>query len=201
MPMRAVIFDMGGVLLRSETESGRRKWEARLGLQEGELARIVFGSAVSARASVGKASESDVWKHVAETFALDNAQLHELITDFWSGDWIDQTLVQFIRDLRPRYKTGILSNAWLGARAVITQEFGLGSTVDIIVISAEEGVQKPDARIYRIAAERLGVSPEEVVFVDDMAENVEAARAIGMRGIQFKNTAQVIAEVKKYLEG
>jgi putative hydrolase of the HAD superfamily len=200
MPIRAVIFDMGGVLLRTEKQDGRRKWEVRLGLQPGELSKVVFRSETSARATVGELTEAGVWKYVAATLGLNGGQLQELQRDFWSGDRIDAELSQFVRDLRPCYKTGILSNAWLGAREVITQKFGLGDAVDAIIISAEEGIAKPDARIYRIAAERLGVLPEEAVFVDDMEENAAAARAIGMRGVQFKNTAQAIAEVRRFLE-
>jgi FMN phosphatase YigB (HAD superfamily) len=59
--------------------------------------------------------------------------------------------------------------------------------------------RKPDARIYQLALERLRAKPEEAVFVDDMPENVEAARALGMCGVQFQNTAQTIADVKRCL--
>ena len=199
--IRAVIFDMGGVILRTEKQDERRKWEMQLGLQPSELERAVFGSEASARASIGQAQESDVWKSVASRFGLNNAQLHEFRRDFFAGDQVDALLTQFIRDLRPRYKTAILSNAWLNARAAITQKFGMGDAVDAIIISAEEGIAKPDARIYHLAAKRLGVLPQEAIFVDDMPENTQAADALGMRGVRFKNTAQAIAEVKKYLEG
>jgi HAD superfamily hydrolase (TIGR01509 family) len=62
-------------------------------------------------------------------------------------------------------------------------------------------VKKPDPRIYRIALARLNMMPAETIFVDDMAENVDAARALGMRGVQFKNTAQTIAEAQALLDG
>jgi putative hydrolase of the HAD superfamily len=199
MPIRAVIFDMGGVILRTENQEGRRKWEMRLGLKERELARIVFASETSARATVGQGTDVDVWKYVASVLNLTDAQAEELQQDFWSGDRVDAALVQFIRDLRPRHKTAILSNAWSGAREAITNKFDLGDAVDAIIISAEEGIAKPDARIYRITAERLGVRPEESVFVDDVKENVDAARALGMRGVQFKDTPQAIKEVASFL--
>ncbi len=199
MLIRAVIFDMGGVILRTESQEGRRKWESRLGLKERGLSDAVFGSEASARATTGQGMDADVWKSVASVFHLNDVQLEELQRDFWSDDRVDATLVQFLRDLRPRYKTAILSNAWFGAREAISNKFGLGTVVDVIVISAEEGIAKPDARIYRIAAERLGIQPTEAVFVDDMAENVATARVVGMRGVQFKDTAQTIAEVKAFL--
>lgn len=201
MSIRAVIFDMGGVLLRSESESGRRKWEQRLGLAEGELAEIVFNSPVSRQATVGRATDEDVWAHVASRFGLDWETLRQLRRDFWSGDRVDTELADFLRGLRPRYKTAILSNAWPGARKALTERWGLGNAVDEIIISAEEGVAKPDPAIYHIALRRLGVGAAEAVFVDDMPANVEAARVLGMHGVQFRTREQTIADVKAILDG
>jgi epoxide hydrolase-like predicted phosphatase len=201
MSIQAIIFDFGGVLVRTLDQAGRIKWEKRLGLSRGELSALVFDSEASALASIGRAPESAVWQHVAATLKLNDEQLVGLQRDFWSGDWLDPELVQFLRDLRPQHKTAILSNAWGGARQAFTADYDLGNVVDAMVISAEEGVRKPDARIYQIAAARLGVDPTEAVFVDDVLENVQGAQAVGMRGVQFKNTTQTIQDVKRYLDG
>jgi epoxide hydrolase-like predicted phosphatase len=200
MPIQAVIFDVGGVLVRTQGREARRKWEARLGLPEMGLGRVIFGSDISARALVGQATVPQVWRHVAARFGLDEEQMRELESDFWSDDWVDAELVQFVRGLRPRYKTAILSNAWPEARKALRQKFGLADAVDVMILSAEVGCAKPDARIYRIAGEQLGVQLCEAVFVDDMAENVAAAQSLGMHGVQFMNTAQAIAETKRYLD-
>jgi epoxide hydrolase-like predicted phosphatase len=201
MTLKAVIFDFGVVLVRTEVRSGRQKWEARLGLPEGGLAQAIYWSEASFRACLGQVPEESVWQHVAATFGLDAKQLDELKRDFWSDERLDVELVEFLRQLRPRFKTAILSNAWSGARAAFVQVFGLDRAVDEMIISSEEGVGKPEPRIYHIATERLGVPPDEAVFVDDLAENVEGARAVGMKGIQFKSTAQVIAEVQQFFDG
>lgn len=200
MTIQAVIFDVGGVLVRTEGRHVRRRWEARLGLPEFGLGRAIFGSEASARAAIGQGSVVQVWQQVAAQFGLNEEQVHELERDFWSDDRLDVELAQFVRDLRPRAKTGILSNAWPDARRVLTDKFGLGDAVDVMILSAEVGCAKPDPRIYRIAVEQLGVRLDEAVFVDDMAENVAAAQALGMGGIQFHSTAQTIAEIEMYLD-
>jgi HAD superfamily hydrolase (TIGR01509 family) len=69
--------------------------------------------------------------------------------------------------------------------------------VDDILISAEVGLAKPDPRIYRLAAERLGVRPDEAVFVDDFAANVEGARAVGMRAIHFRPELDLRAALRQ----
>jgi epoxide hydrolase-like predicted phosphatase len=201
VPIRAVIFDFGDVLFRTEDPRRRRKWEKHLGLPEGELVNLVFESEVADRSIVGQATEADVWRYVAITYGLNDEQLSELRQDFWSSWRLDAELVDFLGDLRPRYKTAILSNAWPGAREVFTQMLRLDEVVDAMIISAEEGVAKPDARIYQIAVDRIGVQPEEAVFVDDKEENVQVAQEYGIWSIQFKSTQQAIVDVQRYLDG
>jgi len=198
--IRAVYFDMGGVLLRSESEAGRRKWESRLGLVDDALAHIVFENRVSALATVGQASSEQVWAEVGRLLALADGPLAELRADFFAGDAFDVDLLAFIRALRPRYKTGLISNAWPDARA--STLLCLNATVfDLLVFSGEEGVQKPDPEIFRRALARLGAAPGEAVFVDDVEANVEAARRMGMAGIHFRNPAQARAGVEALLHG
>src|SRR5262245_50691225 len=114
--LRALIFDFGGVLVRTEDWSPRQRWETRLGLAERALDAAVFGSEAARRASRGENSVAEVWADVARALQLDAAQLDECRRDFWSGDRLDTELVALIAALRPRYKTAILSNAWSDAR-------------------------------------------------------------------------------------
>ena len=199
VPIKAVIFDFGGVLIRTEDHTGRRKWGDRLGLEVGQLLTAVFESEASEFAAVGKVPAEQVWTDFARQYGLNEEERREFYEEFWSGDELDTRLVDYLRSLRPRYKTAILSNAWLNAREWFTEFHGLGDAVDEMIISAEEGVAKPDARIYQIAADRLGVQLDEAVFVDDMLANVEAARAAGMRGVHFQSTDQAIADIERYL--
>jgi epoxide hydrolase-like predicted phosphatase len=195
MPIRAVIFDWGGVLVRTFDYASRRKWEARLNLAPGGLEAVVFDSDAAQRAMVGEATEADVWANAADVFHLAPAQLEQLKVDFWAGDQLDEDLVRFLSELRPQYRTAILSNAWPNAREVFAGRLGLHRAVDTMIISAEERLAKPDGRIYRLAAERLGVRPDEAVFVDDLPVNIDGARAAGMRAIQFLSRDQAIADV------
>jgi epoxide hydrolase-like predicted phosphatase len=68
-----------------------------------------------------------------------------------------------------------------------------------MIVSAEVGVMKPDARIYRIALEKLGVAPAEAVLLDDFPKNVEGARAVGMAAIHFTRPEQALDELKRLL--
>ena len=197
MTIRAVLFDFGGVLVRTEDAAGRRKWEAQLGLAEREVDRLVFDCDAAIRATMGEVPAEAVWEHVGGHLKLDSAQLLDFQRDFWSGDRLDLELVSLLKSLRPRYKTAILSNAWSNARESFTQTFHLDEAVDMFIISSEERLAKPDARIYVLAAERLGVKPEEAVLVDDFIANIDGARAAGMRAIHYRPGVDVRAELEK----
>ena len=114
--------------------------------------------------------------------------------DFWAGERVDTRLLEFIGSLRPRYKTALVSNAWSDSRESFVRH-GICDVMDVVIISAEVGVMKPDPRIFEIAAERLQVQARECIFVDDKEDNLQGARRAGMTPIQFRNADQCIASL------
>jgi putative hydrolase of the HAD superfamily len=198
-PVRAVLWDFGGVLVRTEDPAHRRGWEQRLGLFPGDLPRLVFDGEASQRAMVGQGSSDDVWRWVGLQLALRPRQLAVLRKDFFRGDRIDQSLVGRIRSLRPGRRTALISNAWPDLRPFLTSRYPLADAFDTIVISGEEGVAKPAPEIFHRTLGRLGVPPSEAVLVDDMETNVAAARELGLRGIQFRSADQAWGELEQLL--
>lgn len=198
MPINAVIFDIGGVLVQQVDRTRQRHWEERLGLAEGLLARTIWMMPISAQAEIGQASEDAVWASVADRFQLNPIDLAALRGDFFSGGAWNDRLIGYARSLRANYKTGIISNAWPNAREDVKRWVN-GGTFDDLIFSAEVGFAKPDRRIFDRALARLQVQPVEAVFIDDVQENVEAAQAIGMAGIRFENTEQTIEQIEQYL--
>lgn len=200
MPIRAVVFDVGGVLLRTEDPAPRRALEQRLGLPAGGLADLVFNSPVSLSASVGKATPQEIWEYVGQRLGLDPESLEQAQREFWAGDRWDQALIGFVKGLRPQRRTAVLSNAWSDAREAFGPLVASGA-FEAIFISAEEGLMKPDPRFFRLALDRLGARPEEAVLVDDTPANLQSASAEGIRTIRFTNTDEVLAELSRLLGG
>jgi HAD superfamily hydrolase (TIGR01509 family) len=201
MTVRAIIWDLGGVILRTFDRAGRQRWEKQLGLAPNGLERLVFRSEVSLRASLGQARPGDVWRYVGESLSLTDREVQSLQSDFFGGDRVDQELMAFIRDLRPQYKTGLLSNAWAGTRRSLQTRFRIADAFDHIVISSEVGVLKPDPRIYQLSLRGLGISPAQAIFIDDFTENVEAARSLGLHAVLFQDPTQTIEEIEGLLAG
>jgi len=199
MPIRAVIFDIGGVIIHEESHDNRHKWEVRLDLPLDQLGHFVFGLEAAAHAASGEISEVEVWKEVGDKLGLMDDQLAELRRDFWADEQLDTELVHFIQSLRPRYKIGIITNAWSDARSIHNSRFKINTWVDVAIYSAEVKLVKPDARIYQLTLSRLGVRADECVFVDDVLVNVQTAQALGMKGVQCKDTQQTINDIQGYL--
>jgi len=127
------------------------------------------------------------------------ASWRDLESEFFIGDRLDIELVDTIRCLHGRYKTGLISNALSNVRAAIEDKWHMADAFDAIIISAEIGVMKPDPHIFHFALQSLGVQPAEAVFVDDFAHNVEGARAVGMHAIQFHTPEQVRKDLEAIL--
>lgn len=197
--IKALTWDFGGVLLRTEDPEPRRLWEQRLNLQPGELHDIVFMGEASRKATVGRATTEDIWRAVGKRLELDPPELEELRRDFWSGDRLDTGLVNATRALREHLKTALLSNAWPDLRPYLENDLGLDGAFDVLVISAEEGTAKPDAEIYRLLLDRLKVPAGACVFIDDNLENVQAAQSAGIYSILFRNREQTLRELRAIL--
>jgi HAD superfamily hydrolase (TIGR01509 family) len=199
MAIRAVIFDVGGVLVRDSDPAPRhRAWEKRLGLERGKLGDAIFDTPVGARAMIGQASMLDVWQDVARRYELSDTERDQLAEEFFLDSVWNVELLDYARSLRPRFKTGVISDAWLETRRAI-REYVNYDVFDVIVYSAEEGVCKPDAEIYRRALARLGVSAQEATFVDDRIKNVVGARRLGVHGFQYTGTAAARQEIERLI--
>jgi len=199
MPIRAALFDIGGVLALAPdgTEPADQfdalfaQWDARHGTN-GAIAAFVEDR--RADASLGRISVASWEAGIAEAGRLDSDDLATFLRAFWDlylGAW-NEPLGAWIAAHRTRLRVGLLSNSGIGAREREEARYGLSARVDTIVYSHEEGIAKPNPRIYERACDRLKTPPHEVVFIDDIPANIDAARALGMQGVLFRDTAETI---------
>lgn len=198
MTIKAVFFDLGGVIVRTEFQAPRQKLADRLGMDYDDLNKIVFDSESGTLASLGQISSEQHWISVVNRLKRPDSELSAIRDEFFAGDVVDRALVGYIRSLRGKYKTGLISNAWNDLRDFIVRE-KFDDAFDQMIISAEVGLMKPDARIFRIALEQLGVSPKEAIFVDDFYANIEGCERVGLKGIHFKDAESTLHQLKELL--
>ena len=200
MSIKVVIFDLGGVLVRTEDKGPRSALGLRFDKTYTEMDKVVFNKS-SYRASIGEITAYEHWQYVMRSLDLPDSEIESFYAKFFGGDVVDENIIDYLRSLRSegKYTTALLSNAWDDLRELLINKWHIDDAFDEIFISAEMGVAKPDARIYEMVLEKLGVAPEECVFVDDFIENIEAARKLGMHGIHFQNVDVAMAELKELL--
>jgi len=194
--IQALIFDFGGVLMRTASQQPREELARQRGLTLSQLYEVVFDGEESRLAQLGLTSPDARWERLGQQLGF---HTHEEAMAFrkalFSTDSLDEGLVRWIRHLKGRYKIALLSNASL--RLVTTlQELGIEDCFDVVTISAQVGLMKPAPAIYRLTLERLGVAPHEAVFIDDNPANVEAAAALGLHAVCFTTREALWVELQ-----
>lgn len=198
MTIRAIVFDVGGVLNSHDYFAPLELWCEQLNMSAEEILQTVFGNEVGGRASLGQATVADVWAFANQTFGLSADDLDAFIPDFWATMTWDSQLLDFIKMLKENYKTGVLSDAWPDARvsnAPVTYEL-----FDVIVYSSEEGMLKPNPEIYRRVLERLDVKPDEAIYIDDSPKKVKGASDVGMQAILFTGSEAIRQQLADILD-
>jgi epoxide hydrolase-like predicted phosphatase len=199
MVIRAVAFDIGGVLEITPDLGIDRLWETRLGLPAGEI--LVRMRDIWRDGSIGTITLDDVHEALRDRLDLDDQTLAQYMADLWREylGTANTELIEYARRLRPRYRTGIVSNSFVGAREREQAAYGFEGLVEEIVYSHEAGFSKPDPRIYALICSRLSVPPGEMVFLDDAEACVAGARDAGIHAVRYQDNAQAIAEIEELL--
>lgn len=194
--IRAIVFDFGGVLMDwnprylyrqlFDDETAMENFFDEIGFAEWNLEQDK-GRAFA----VAVASHSEKFPHHAEMIrAYDERWLESV------GGEIAET-VEILRALkRAGYPLFGLSNWSAEKFALVRAEYEFFDLFDAIVLSGEEKIAKPDARIFEILMEQIDYRAEECLFIDDSATNIAAARALGFQTIQFESPEQLAAELR-----
>jgi putative hydrolase of the HAD superfamily len=210
----AVVYDYGGVFSPSPF-GAIRAYEAELGVEEGAVARLLFGTSYAHGESDGE-PEHD-W-HKLETGRLSMQEWYEGVVaragDVLGSDVeldlgrafsgggmvVHWEMVHHVRRVRAGgHRVAILTNNIREYGDHWRSSIPVDELVDVVVDSSHEGIRKPDEEIYRRTADRLGVAVERCVFLDDLDANVEGARRAGMHGVLVDDVVAAVVEVEETL--
>ncbi|MEP6895862.1 MAG: HAD family phosphatase [Chloroflexota bacterium] len=196
MTIKAIVFDIGGVLEITPDLGLDKKREQKFNLKPGELNERL--REVWVGGSTGILTLNQVHIKIGELMGWSETQVNELMDDSWR-EYLgspNTELIDYFRNLRPHYQTAIISNSFVGAREKEAEHYQFDTICDFIIYSHEVGMSKPDPRIFKLGCERLGLQPNEVIFVDDHEDVMVSARELGIHCIQFKDNAHVIADIE-----
>jgi len=200
MKINTIIWDIGGVLERTEDHTPRQQQAEDLGISVNDLSELIFGNSTEFKVQLGQISREEHLAYVQAELGLSSRKaMDEVLEKFFAGDRLDTELVDNIRDFKTRFTTAVLSNYSSILREQINTTWKIGDAFDHLIISSEVGYKKPDPEIYRIALEKIGCQTNEAVFIDDFIENIHGAEALGIHGIHFKNAKQALSELASCL--
>jgi len=198
--IRAVIFDLGGVVLDSPIEVFL-EFEARHGLVPGFLGRVVVGSGEHgawAKLERGELDLGAFYRAFDAEIAAAGANLSSasLMAEVAGRTQVRWQMIEAVRRIRASgRKVGALTNNWVSDDGQYERMQALAREFDAFIESCKVGLRKPDPRIYEIACEALGVSPAEAAFLDDIGYNLKAARALGMYTVKVTRPEAALAEL------
>lgn len=203
MTIETIIFDFGGVIYLTPDTQWMNRWKKILGLKDDPEIAVMLAnpneSELMDEICLGNLPEDMIWRTLAEKMNIGASLLKQLQRKASSKKMLNRPMTDLLAELHEDYQTGILSNAGDQTRSLMEDVFGLHKLVEDIVISAEEGVIKPDPAIYQIALTRLKARAETTLFLDDYLPNVQAAQALGMTAVQFVDNDQARADIQAAL--
>ena len=201
--MKAVIFDLGGVVFGSPFEHFD-EYERTTGLPVGSVRGVIARSSVDGAWAGLERGELTMPEFFAALEAEARAVGHtidaaEIMAMVGRGIGARPEMLAAIERIREHgLKTAALTNNWASENGSPPGLHSLG-VFDVVVESAVEGMRKPDPRIYELALERLGVDPADAVFLDDIGANLKPARAMGMTTIKVDDSQQALRELEAVL--
>lgn len=197
MALRAVVFDYGIVLTGPPDAEAWAAMQRITGLPEERFAPLFWGNRHAY--DEGKLTGAAFWQKILREAGLAEdaamiAELNRCDCRMWGG--YIAAMVEWQLALKQRgLLTGILSNMGDTVMEHILREHAWIARFDVLVWSYQLRIAKPDPAIYRYTLDKLGVNANEMLFIDDKRENVEAARALGIRAVEFLSVEQLRAEL------
>jgi glucose-1-phosphatase len=188
---RTIIFDLGQVLVPFDFQRGYAAIAGECDYPPEEVRRRLRETGLVLPFEEGKVAPGEFVRRVTE--ALDLQVSYERFCEMWSSIFLPETLIPeaMVASLHDRYRVLLLSNTNVIHFEMIRDRYPIMRHFDHCVLSYEVGAMKPAPEIYREAVARAGCSPGEIFFTDDIAVNVEGARAHGIDAVQFHSLPQL----------
>ncbi|MDC0710461.1 HAD family phosphatase [Stigmatella sp. ncwal1] len=193
-PPRALLFDLGNVLVFHDNGLLFQRLGARAGLPPQEVAQRLTGAGWTA-ANRGQLNAEGIRRDVCGALGVELPM--EEFAPLWSCHFtVHEAVLPRVEALEGRVKRVLVSNTNVLHVASLRPRLPLLQRFDALLMSCEVGLIKPEPAFFQLALERAGCAPEEAAFFDDLPEYVEAANALGIRGHLFTDAPTFDAQLK-----
>jgi len=188
-----IFFDLGNVLVHVDKQLAIRKLSELTGRNTIEITDLISSEKEEAFGR-GEMTSLEYLAYFREKFRLPDSLTLEELTRWWIAPFTpNEPVLAMLPKLRRQTKIFLLSNTNAIHIEALENAYRILPRLDGAILSYEVGFLKPDREIYEIAMKRAGASPEKSIFVDDLEENVEGAKRVGMRAHRFTSVADLIS--------
>lgn len=194
--VKALIFDMGKVLIPFDFSIGYARLERHCGLPAPEIRKRIAATDLVTRFETGRIPPEQFVGELGQLLHMDIEYSH--FCELWGSIFLPGPLIpeEVIESLSKRYPMLVLSNTNVLHFDFVRRRYPILRHFQSFVLSHEVGAVKPERGIYEEAIRRAGCPPEEIFYTDDIAGYVEAAQQAGIDAVQFHSAAQIEQELK-----
>lgn len=195
--IKAIIFDLGGVLFTNGSTRFIEYLDEKSRLNKDEIHGILMGDLGNSY-RLGTISKIDFWESFIKELDIDESP--EALEDEWiNGYELISETKELIDELSKKYKVYFLSDNVKERVERLNKKHNFVDWFEDGIFSHEAGVKKPDPKIYEIVLSKTGVKGEEVIFIDDRPENLPPAQALGMRTLLFESPEKLRIDIDKLI--
>jgi glucose-1-phosphatase len=197
MAIKAIIFDLGKVIVPFDFNRGYAKLEPLCGIPAAEIPKRIAPTGLVTRFESGGIESRDFVRELSKHLNLEIS--YEGFCEIWNCIFGPDTLIPeaMLEGIARKYRMVLLSNTNAIHFGMVRENYPLLRHFDSFVLSHEVGAMKPSPLMYRRAIEAARCPPEECFFTDDIPAYVDAARTHGLDAVQFESAAQIEAELRK----
>ena len=184
--IKTILFDLGGVIVPLDFPRGFATLAPLTRFSAEELPERIGATDLVVRAETGQIQPEEFHQELSDLLGLETT--FDEFRELWSSIFLPHTLVpeSMLMSLARQYRLLLLSNTNAIHFAFIRERYGLLRHFEEFVLSYEVGVMKPESGIYKEAVSRAGCEANECLFIDDVEDNVEGAKRVGLNAVQFQ---------------
>ncbi len=195
-PIKAILFDMGNVLLHYDATRACKRFAKTSGTSFLKLWLHFFTSQVEKAYTRGEISSREFYRHSLKVFKINVS--YEDFKKHWNEIfWVNEGMEKILTRLKVRYPLYVISNTNDLHYEYILKEFPILRHFKELFPSHKVGARKPDVKIYEKVLKKIKCKPEETVFIDDVPKFVRGAKKVGMQAIRFRSNERLVGDFKK----
>lgn len=195
--IKVIIFDLGGVVFENGSQKAIKHLKNKYSFSDSFLEKMFYGKeALDFRA--GELKPAQFWQFIDSVLPSESGLSAANVRDIWYNFYIPpKGMFDLIRRLKQNYKLGIISGNIKERVEFLDQKYDFRRHFDFEVYSFDVGANKPNPILYEKALDKANMDASNCLYIDNCPEHLEPAKRLGMQIILFKNTRQLLKELRR----